>query len=205
MRIYPSAKKNIVNYDKDHGSLVVDGDMSVTGASTITGSPVFTGQVLANGGVRSLGPVDVVGVQTQKMSMAQTSVLTTATSGTSNGISYTVAGATTTLTSFIPAGATVIGITAYVVAAPTGCTSWEMGVSGNTNLYLNAVPVTIGTRACSNVVAASAGGYGGDWAAPTLYTAAQSVILTALGGSTAWTAGSIRVTAHYIILTPSTS
>lgn len=110
----------------------------------------------------------------------------------------TSAGATVTASNLIPAASLVIGVTARVTTVITGPASWQIGDGTTANKWGNALALTAGTTtSIANFLAAAA--------SPTYYLAATNVVLTAVGGGGAFTGGAVRLTVHYISLTPATS
>ena len=93
------------------------------------------------------------------------------------------AGATSTVTGFLPSGSIVYGITARVVSAIGGAASIEMGVSGAANRYGSGIGV--GTGAWARGITGS----------PLTYYADTDLILGAEGGSFDGN-GVIRLAAH---------
>ena len=107
-------------------------------------------------------------------------------------ISITSTGATQELVGFIPAGAEVLGFTAYVSSAIGGATSLSIGTDASPNLWINAMGVTSGSQ--GGLANATATG-------PAIYPASANVRLTANGGSFNGT-GAVRIVCHYIALEP---
>ncbi|MEO0945632.1 MAG: DUF2793 domain-containing protein [Pseudomonadota bacterium] len=98
------------------------------------------------------------------------------------------AGATSTVAGLLPSNAIVYGITARVLSAIGGASSFEIGVTGSSDRYGSG----IGTGA-------------GAWArgitgSPLTYYSDTDVELTALGGNFDGT-GQIRIVAHFAELT----
>jgi len=108
-----------------------------------------------------------------------------------------MSGATVTWTNAIPAGSMVLGVTARVTLLITGATSFDVGISGgDTDLFLDGIAValnTTGDLANSNAALTT----------PIIYQAATSILVTAVGSD--FTAGSLRLTLHYIDLVAATS
>lgn len=114
----------------------------------------------------------------------------------SNMSSGALAGATTTFAANIPAGSLVLGISVRVLTLITGCASFQVGDGTGANRYGNAIALAAGTTtSIADFTLAS----------PLFYPAATGVVLTAVGGGGTFTGGTIRVTCHYISLTPATS
>lgn len=103
-------------------------------------------------------------------------------------------GATHTFVGLIPAGSMVIGVTSRVTALITGATDFDLGDGTTVDKFGAALPVA--ATSTSDLTDSTV-------TAPTIYTVATDVVLTANGG--AFTAGDIRVAVHYLILTAPTS
>lgn len=104
-----------------------------------------------------------------------------------------VSGATVTCTGLIPAGAFLIGVTTRVntaLGAGGGTTGYTVGDGSDADLWGAAAAVAAGTQTKSSDFTAAG--------AAKLYTAAQDVVLTAVGGNFNGT-GAIEVVAHYLI------
>ena len=98
------------------------------------------------------------------------------------------AGATSSVSGFIPANATVYGITGRVLADIGGASSLEVGVAGSSNRYGSGIGVSAG---------AWLRGITGN---PLAYYSDTDVVLTATGGSFAGT-GVLRLAVHFAELT----
>jgi hypothetical protein len=107
-----------------------------------------------------------------------------------------MSGATVSATSIIPANSILLGVTTRVITAITGCTSINIGISGDADAFGAGTAITAGstTNIADHTVTA-----------PVYYGSAASVVIAAVGGGASFTAGAIRVTAHYIRLTAATS
>jgi hypothetical protein len=105
-------------------------------------------------------------------------------------LSGAMSGATLTLSNLIPAGSLVVGVTVRVTTLITGATSFTIGDGTDVDKWGTGVAVAAGTTTTLANVTSTA---------PTIYTAATNVVLTAAGGN--FTAGVVRVTVHYISLT----
>lgn len=105
-----------------------------------------------------------------------------------------LSGATAAATNLIPAGALVLGVTHRVTTLITGATSWDSGDGTTADAFGNNVAVSANTTADSLV--------DGTFTAPKSYAAATDVVLTAVGSN--FTAGAVRISVHYIDLTPPT-
>lgn len=106
-------------------------------------------------------------------------------------------GATMTATSLIPADTLLLGVTTRIITDITGPTSIDIGYGSGGNLHAfgnNVANLT--TDSTTNIA---------DFAqtSPHYFGAATNVIVTANGGN--FTAGAMRLTAHYIQLLPVTS
>lgn len=98
------------------------------------------------------------------------------------------AGSTSVVSGFIPANATVYGITGRVLSDIGGAASLEIGVAGSSNRYGNGIGVSTG---------AWLRGITGN---PLAYYADTDVIVTATGGSFDGT-GVLRLAVHFAELT----
>jgi hypothetical protein len=111
-----------------------------------------------------------------------------------------VNGATVTATNLIPAGSFVLGVTTRITTAlgtGGGTTGYQVGDGSDADRWGVSAAVTLGTQTGQAASPATAN--------PTGYFAsAQSVVITAAGGSFNGT-GAIRVVASYIDLTAPTS
>lgn len=142
--------------------------------------------------------IDENGVNVPSLSMASLSL--TEANGqqtivdTASATTGTLSGATATLSSLIPAGCMVVGITTRVITAITGATGYDVGDGTTQDAYGANIGIGLGTT--SDITDATIS------AAP-LYTAATDVVLTALGSN--FTGGDVRVTVHYIQLVAATS
>lgn len=104
----------------------------------------------------------------------------------------TVAAAATTDTTIqFPAGSVGLGVTVRVTTVIPTATSFDVGIAGATNRYGATVNVAATTTNSGPSVNA--------------YTSATAVRLTMNGGTPAANTGRVRVTLHYILLTPATS
>jgi hypothetical protein len=101
-----------------------------------------------------------------------------------------LSGATVTATNLIPANCILLGVTARVTTAITGATTFDIGDGSTANRFGDDIAIAAGTTA-NNCIA------------PALITAATNVVLTANGSN--FTAGAVRVTAHYMTLVAPTS
>lgn len=97
---------------------------------------------------------------------------------------------TSTTTMQIPAGATVVDVTALVTTTITTAVSWSVGVSGATTRYVNAY----------STMTAGASQIGID--NPRKYTSATNLVVTTNANPGA---GAIRLTVHYFLPTAATS
>lgn len=105
-----------------------------------------------------------------------------------------MSGATVTATNLIPAGSLVLGVTCRVTTLITGASSFDVGDGTTVDNWGNNIALTSGTTtSIADFTAAS----------PDFYTASTSVVLTAVTSN--FTAGAVRVTVHYITLTPPAS
>lgn len=108
-----------------------------------------------------------------------------------------MSGATVTATSLIPANSIVLGVTTRVITDLVGPTSIDIGYGSGGNLHAfgnNVANLT--ADSVTNIADFSQ-------TSPHYFGAATNVVITANGGN--FTAGAMRVTAHYITLLPVTS
>jgi Major tropism determinant N-terminal domain len=103
----------------------------------------------------------------------------------------TTGGTTYSSTLQIPARAMVIGVSHRVITAITGCTAFEIGVSGTPAMFATG----LGTAAGSNNA-----GIGG----PNNFYAATSLLLTSTAGGN-FTGGTIRLSIQYLTVGPPAS
>ena len=101
-----------------------------------------------------------------------------------------LSGATVTATNLIPANCILLGVTARVTTAITGATTFDIGDGTTANRFGDDIAIAAGTTAQNCI-------------APALIAAATNVVLTANGSN--FTAGAVRVTAHYMTLVAPTS
>ena len=135
------------------------------------------------GGVFSASSVLVRDTQAQGPNLKTVSVL-------KSGLS----GASVTATNLIPAGCFLLGVTVRVTTAITGATSFSIGDGSDADRWGATIAVAAGTT--TTIANFTANGFG-------QFTAANNVVLTANGGDFA--TGAVRVTAHYLDLSPATS
>ena len=103
-------------------------------------------------------------------------------------------GASVTATGLIPAGAFIIGITARVTTAITGATTWDLGDGTDVDRWGAALALAAGTLV--DPTDYTVAGFG-------QFSSASDVVLTANVAN--FTAGAVRITVHYLDLTPPTS
>jgi len=104
----------------------------------------------------------------------------------------TMNGATETWATAIPAGSLVLGVTGRVTSVITGATTFDVGISGgDTDLFADGVAVAEDTT--FNLANSNAA-----LVAPVIYQAETSILVTSQGG--AFTAGTLRLTLHYVTL-----
>jgi len=101
-----------------------------------------------------------------------------------------MSGASVTALAQIPAYSIVFAVGARVITTITGATSYEVGVSGNLSQFGSGLSLAAGST-----------NYG--LIGPTAFYSATSLILTAAGSN--FTAGSVRLSIHYMLAAPSTS
>lgn len=105
-----------------------------------------------------------------------------------------MSGATVTATNLIPAGSMVIGVTVRVTTLIETATSFTIGDGSDADRWGTGIAVALNT---------TTGIPDFTIASPVYYSAATSVVLTATGGN--FSAGAVRITVHYISITPPTS
>jgi len=98
-----------------------------------------------------------------------------------------LSGAAVNLTSLIPAGAFVLGVTVRVTTAITGATSFSVGDGVTATRWGTTVGIALGTTTSGTNFAATS---------PSYFPTATNVVLTANGGS--FTGGVVRATVHYL-------
>lgn len=98
----------------------------------------------------------------------------------------------------VPAGALVFFVSARVTTAIMGPVNWQYGLSddGTPNRYGNNLAVAAGT---------TSKGFDASTLAATYSSGAVSIRLRAQDGVTAFTAGIVRITIHYLEVTAPTS
>lgn len=94
----------------------------------------------------------------------------------------------TTVGSIIPLGAFVVGVSSRVTTAGTNCTSFDLGVSGDTNQFGGTLAITQGSTSDNTDATAT-------FANPQI-TAAEEIIVTANGGNCFDMV--VAITVHYI-------
>ena len=106
------------------------------------------------------------------------------------------AAGTCTATNLIPAGSLVVGVVTRVTTLFAGCTSLNIGDGTDPDKFGAGTGITAGTTT----------GLADETAAtPALYASATSVVLTAVGGATDFSAGVMRITVFYFASTSPTS
>jgi hypothetical protein len=108
----------------------------------------------------------------------------------------TLSGATTSSSIQFPDGCIILAATARVNSTITGCTSWQMGVSGTPTLWATGMALSVNTKVDfkhAQVVN------------PTSYDSGAPILFTAVGGGASFTGGTVRLCIHYIKLTAPTS
>ena len=105
-----------------------------------------------------------------------------------------LSGARSTATNLIPAGCFLIGVTVRVTTLITGATSFTIGDGSDADRWGTGIAVAAGTT--TTIADFTAAGYG-------QFLTSNSVVLTAAGSN--FVTGAVRVTAHYLDLTPATS
>jgi hypothetical protein len=185
--------------DQAGGSMTLAGGKStgtgLGGAVYIATSPAAAGtgsavNALVNRlSIASDGTVAALGVQSQATNIKQATVAVT-----------TTAAATATATNLIPAGCLCIGVSTRVLTAVTGdagFTGFNIGDGTDPDMFgANVSPSLNATTTLANSTIT----------APVINTsAAKSVVLTQVGGTTFNAGGVVRITVHYIDLTAPTT
>lgn len=98
----------------------------------------------------------------------------------------TLSGAYTDSTITIPDRGLVIAVNVRVITAITGCTSFNVGVSGDTGRYGTGIGVALDSTSI---------GMSGN---PIAYYADTAIRLTAAGGGASFSAGVVRTTIQYL-------
>ena len=112
--------------------------------------------------------------------------------------SLELSGATETWTNAIPAGSQVLGVTARVTTLVEGATSMDIGDGTDADIFIDGMGVAL------NTIADLANCNDGTLL-PNTYKATTDIVVTALGNGASFTAGVLRLTLHYIELTPPSS
>jgi hypothetical protein len=110
--------------------------------------------------------------------------------GIASALLATTSGSSVSATDLIPANSVVLGVSARVVAEVTGATDFDIGDGSTVDRFGDGIAVAAGTVSADPIV-------------PEPYAAATDVVLTANGGN--FTAGSVRVSVHYIALSAPTA
>jgi hypothetical protein len=208
---------------------VIIGHQAGASLTSSEGLNVIIGQSACNGGGRtSIGNSVVIGRNAQPSGSGQTNVIVLGAEATGDGSNTTVigvasttqarvfggtflstgangqstqlgqsttllsttSGATVTATNLIPANCILLGVTARVTTAITGATTFDIGDGSTADRFGDDIAIALNTTA-NNCIA------------PALITAATNVVLTANGSD--FTAGAVRLTAHYMTLVAPTS
>ena len=98
-----------------------------------------------------------------------------------------LSGASVTATALIPAGAVVVGVTAKVLTAVTGATSWQLGTAADPDRFAAAGGIALGSTTDNT-----------NWTAGGIecFLAATNIVLTANGSN--FTGGSVYISVQYI-------
>jgi hypothetical protein len=107
-----------------------------------------------------------------------------------------MAGATVTASNLIPDGSFVIGVVSRVTTLIAGCTSIDIGIGSDTDMFANNSAILAGSTTTLAGHTANIGINAGG---------AEDVIVTAVGGAANFSAGAIRLTVCYIDLVAPTS
>jgi hypothetical protein len=169
-------------------------DTGVGGSVKIATAPAGAagsnnGTLLDRVEVDSTGTTKFLGANTQSTNIKQATAVVT-----------TTAAATATATNLIPVGCMVVGVTTRVTTAVTGdagFTGINIGDGTDADMFgANVSPLINATTGLANSTITT----------PVINTsAAKSVVLTQVGGSTFVAGGVVRVTVHYIDLTAPTT
>ena len=98
-----------------------------------------------------------------------------------------ISGASVTSTGLIPAGAIVVGVTAKVLTAITGATSWQLGTAADPDRFAASGGIALGSTTDNR-----------NWTSGALecFLAATDVVLTANGSN--FTGGAVYISVQYI-------
>ncbi len=98
-----------------------------------------------------------------------------------------LSGSSVTAAALIPAGAIVVGVTAKVLTAITGATSWQLGTAADPDRFAASGGIALGSTTDSR-----------NWTSGAMecFLTATDIILTANGAN--FTAGSVYIAVHYI-------
>jgi hypothetical protein len=98
-----------------------------------------------------------------------------------------LSGASVTATNIIPAGAIVMGVTAKVLSAVTGATSWQLGTAADPDRFAAAGGIALGSTTDNR-----------NWTSGAIecFLSATSLVLTANGSN--FTGGSVYISVQYI-------
>jgi hypothetical protein len=168
----------------DANKKLVSNNITGSGNVVMSASPTLTGTMAAASATFS-GDVTLTGANGESTLFTEVTQTLTAMSG-----------ATVSATSIIPANSILLGVTTRVITEITGCTSIKIGTAADDDAFGDVSGLTAGstTNIADHTVAA-----------PAYYGSATSVVITAVGDTDEFTAGAIRVTAHYIRLTAATN
>lgn len=114
-------------------------------------------------------------------------------------LAVTCAGATTTASNFIPAGAVVQAVTGVVTTLITGATSFDVGDGSDADIFADGIAVALGTQ----FDLTDANGSGSPLAGRKLYQTANDVVLTAVGSN--FIAGVVELELWYDLYVAPTS
>jgi hypothetical protein len=185
---------------KDNGALIVDGGVGIekrlnvggqvsalaTTASnnTTTGALVVTGGVGVAGAINAGAASSIAGNLTLLSGNGASTIM-----GIASALLATTSGSSVSATDLIPANCVVLGVSARVIAEVTGATDFDIGDGSTVDMFGDGIAVAAGTVSADPIV-------------PEPYAAATDVVLTANGGN--FTAGSVRVSVHYIAISAPT-
>lgn len=128
-------------------------------------------------------------VQTDVWSWSSTSKGKISIKSVETSLNCASAAGTCTATNLIPAGSIVLGVATRVTTLFAGCTSIDIGDGTDADKWGDDEAITAGST--TTVVHSTAG-------SPTAYNAATSVVLTAVGGATDFSAGVMKIVVFYM-------
>ena len=109
-----------------------------------------------------------------------------------------MSGATITASSLIPAGSIVLSVDVRVTTLITGATTFDIGDGSDVDRWGKDIAVAANTTTDLTDLTGTSGAI-----FLPIFTAANDVVLTGVGGS--FTAGAVRITVHYLTVISATS